>query len=267
MNNNLSETFARLRQENRKALIPFLTAEFPSPVRFDAAVDAVCESGADILEVGFPHSDPLADGPVIQHSSHRAISNGFTVARGFAAIKSITSRHSLPIVIMCYSNLIYKAGPAKFVKACCDSGVSGLIVPDMIIEESAQLRLLCARNAIDFINLVTPTTPIQRSAVIAAEGSGFLYLVSVVGTTGARVSFNNTLMRTVRQLKTKTDLPICIGFGISSPEMAEKAARCCDGVIIGSKLIQLIDSDEENNQFPRLRSFLVEVATRLGATR
>jgi tryptophan synthase alpha chain len=267
MNDKLNKTFVRLRQDNRRALIPFLTAEFPTPARFAAAVDAICESGADILEIGFPHSDPLADGPVIQHSSHRAISGGFTVSRGFAAIRSIASRHTLPIVVMCYANLICKAGPAQFVKSCRDCGVSGLIVPDMTVEESGQLRSLCARSKIAFINLVTPTTPPKRSAAIAASGSGFLYLVSVVGTTGARVRFNSAIKHTVRQLKSQTSLPICIGFGISTPEMAAEAARCSDGVIIGSKVIQLIDADDGDDHFTHLKTFLVEVATRLGDIR
>ena len=267
MNDKLIDTFSRLRRDNRKALIPFLTAEYPTPSRFTAAVDAICESGADILEIGFPHSDPLADGPVIQHSSHRSISNGFTVTRGFAAIRAIGSRHPLPIVIMCYSNLIHKAGPVQFVKACRYSGVSGLIVPDMIVEESSELRQLCSRNGIDFINLITPTTPPQRSAAIASAGTGFLYLVSVVGTTGARIQFNKAIRTTVRRLKSHTDLPVCIGFGISSPEMAAEAARCSEGVIIGSKVIQLIDSDDNNDRFPHLRTFLLEVAAQLGDTR
>ena len=267
MNDKLNRTFADLKKANRKALMPFITAGFPSQDRLAAAVDAICESGADIIEIGFPHSDPLADGPVIQHSSHRAISDGFTVANGFAAVTSITRRHKLPIVIMCYSNLIEKAGPTQFLKACCDSGVSGLIVPDMTIEESTTLRKLCSESDIDFINLIAPTTPPQRSATIAASGSGFLYLVSVVGTTGPRVRFDKNIEPRIRLLRRQTKLPICVGFGISSPETAAEAARCADGVIIGSKVIQLIDSDGENDHFPHLRAFLLEVATILGGQR
>ncbi len=264
MNDKLNKTLADLKKANRKALMPFITAGFPSQERFAAAVDAICESGADIIEIGFPHSDPLADGPVIQHSSHRAINQGFTVAKGFAAIKSITTRHTLPVVIMCYSNLIEKAGPARFLKSCLDSGVSGLIVPDMTVEESSLLRKLCSDAGIAFINLIAPTTPPKRAATIAASGSGFLYFVSVVGTTGPRARFDKSIERRIRQLRSHTALPICIGFGISSSETAAEAARYSDGVIIGSKVIQLIDSDGDNDHFPHLRTFLLEVATTLG---
>ncbi len=190
MNNGLSETFAYLRRNKRKALIPFLTADYPSRKRFAAAVEAVCDSGADILEIGFPHSDPLADGPVIQHSSTKALQNGFSVQRTFSDIEKIRGRISVPIAIMCYTNLIHRAGARAFADRCSNSGVSGLIVPDMIIEESADMRKLCEAHDISFINLVAPTTPARRARKIAATSSGFIYLVSVAGTTGARSRFN-----------------------------------------------------------------------------
>ncbi|MEW5794813.1 MAG: tryptophan synthase subunit alpha [Candidatus Zixiibacteriota bacterium] len=264
MNGRLDDTFARLRQQRRKALIPFLTAEYPDPERFKPAVDATCSSGADILEIGFPHSDPLADGPVIQRSSHRAIVNGFTVSRGFAAIRSIAAAHSLPIVVMCYSNLIFRAGLSRFLGECRDSGVSGLIVPDMILEESDKLRSTCARRDVAYIGLVTPTTPKDRAASIAEFGSGFLYLVSVTGTTGTRTRLDPKLRQSATRIKKQTALPVCIGFGISTPDMAAEAARYADGVIIGSKIIELIDSDNGDGHFRNLRGFMAEVAGRLG---
>lgn len=246
--------------------MPFLTAGYPDPLRFPAAIDAICESGADVLEIGFPHSDPLADGPVIQHASHTAIKNGFTLAKGFAAVTQIARRHPLRIVLMCYTNLIHQAGYSAFVKACRESGVSGLIVPDMIFEESAALRALCVRHDLAFINMIAPTTPPARAAAIAASGDGFIYLVSVAGTTGARTRFNSEIEHTAQQLRKATSLPLCIGFGISSPEMAARAAGFSDGVIIGSKVIQLIDADDRNNQFPTLRAFLDAVSAKLKGT-
>lgn len=264
MSTKLSKTFDRLRGEHRKAVMPFITAGYPNYSRFLLAVDAICESGADILEIGFPHSDPLADGPVIQHSSHEAILNGFTVDGGFDAIKKMAGRHALPIIVMCYSNLILRAGPERFVGMCRNAGVSGLIVPDMIIEESADLRSICTRHDVAFINLVTPTTPTRRARAISQSGSGFLYLVSVAGTTGVRRRFNDSVARIAKSLKKANSLPVCIGFGISTAEMAAKAAQHCDGVIIGSKILQLIDSSNGNDNFPALRQFLNDVRTRLG---
>lgn len=264
MNNKLDEIFAHLRADNRKALIPFVTAGYPDPARFPAVVDAICDTGADILEIGFPHSDPLADGTVIQHSSHVAITKGFTVATGFAGIRSIAAKHSLPIIIMCYSNLILQATPSRFVKECCNSGACGLIVPDMIVEESALMRSLCASAGIAFISLITPTTPPHRARAIARLSSGFLYLVSVTGTTGARTRFDKGIGGVVRSLRKMCELPICIGFGISSASMAEEAAQYGDGVVIGSRVIQLIDGDNGNDNFPQLRAFLNEVTMRLG---
>lgn len=267
MNDKLNDTFSRLRQQRRKALIPFLTAGYPEPARFPAAIDAICESGADVLEIGFPHSDPLADGPVIQHASHTSIINGFTLSKGFAAVKLIARRHHLPIVLMCYTNLIHQAAYSTFVNACRESGVSGLIVPDMILEESFSLRSICLRHGLAFINMIAPTTPPARAAAIAGSADGFVYLVSVAGTTGARTRFNNEIKHTALRLRKATSLPICLGFGISSPEMAARAAGFTDGVIIGSKVIQLIDADGRNDRFPTLRGFLESVSAQLKGTR
>ena len=265
MNRKLDNTFARLKLSGRKGLMPFITAGYPSRRKFDTAVNVICESGADVLEIGFPHSDPLADGPVIQHSSHVAIARGFTVQKGFAMVRGIVARHSVPVVVMCYSNLILRAGIERFVAQCSDAGVSGLIVPDMIVEEGADLRAMCAQHHIAFINLVTPTTPTERAREIAATGSGFLYLVTVSGTTGARRALDSSVGTLAKRIGKVSSLPVCIGFGISSPEMVAKAARYGDGVIIGSKILQLIDADSQDSSFPTLRSFLKDVREKLGA--
>lgn len=260
----LSDTFDRLRREHRKAMIPFITVGYPDPDRFVAVANIVCNSGADILEVGFPHSDPLADGPVIQQSSHQAIANGFTTNSAFAALKAISLQHQTPIVVMCYSNLILRTGARQFVSKCRASNVAGLIVPDMIIEESTELRVLCERSDIAFVNLVTPVTPPARTVAIARSGSGFLYFVSVTGTTGMRAKLDSSIAPRIRAIRKLTSLPICVGFGISSPELAAQAAEISDGVIIGSRILQLIAQDDGTNEYPSLRSFLTEVRTALG---
>ncbi len=229
-------------------------------------MDAVCESGADILEIGFPHSDPLADGPVIQHSSGQALKNGFSLDRAFPEIEKIAARIAIPVVVMCYSNLIHRVGARQFVARCSNAGISGLIVPDMIIEESTELKTLCDQWYISLINLVAPTTPNRRARRIANMSAGFIYLVSVAGTTGVRSRFNNGVRTLSKELRSATELPLCIGFGISSVDTAREAASIADGVIIGSKLIELIDLDDGNGRYPRLRSFLKTISNVLGGT-
>ncbi|MGB5139734.1 MAG: tryptophan synthase subunit alpha, partial [Candidatus Zixiibacteriota bacterium] len=153
----IAKVFANCRREGRAALMPFVTAGYPSIEEFVPLVESLSAGGADMIEVGFPHSDPLADGPVIQHASHLALENGFTVEKGFAAIQAATMRIAQPIVVMCYANVVLRRGVEKFVKQCEASGVSGLIVPDMILEESASVRAECRKHGIDFVPLVTLT--------------------------------------------------------------------------------------------------------------
>ncbi len=264
MKNNLEQKLSQLKQSGRKALIPFVTSGFPDQTRFGQLAAALLETEPDVLEIGLPHSDPLADGPVIQHSSHVAIANGFKLERAFDQITEMTTTHSVPIVIMCYSNLILRMGAKKFVKRASAAGVSGLIVPDMIIEESAELRSLCAEREIAFINLIAPTTTRERIQKIVPLSSGFVYLVSVTGTTGMRDHFDAHIDRTIRVIRKTSHLPICIGFGISSPELAARAAAQADGVIIGSKLLQLATECNGDSRFEKVRSFLTEVKMRLG---
>jgi tryptophan synthase alpha chain len=264
MINKLDESFARLRQQARRALIPFVTSGYPNGATFAKLTRMICAAGADVLEIGFPHSDPLADGPVIQHSSHVAIKNGFTLAAGFAGIRELTDAFSTPIVVMCYSNLIFRIGISTFMRKCAKSGVSGLIVPDMIIEEGGEVRAVGNRHGIAMINLVTPTTPYQRAIGISMLSSGFIYVVSVTGTTGPRSRIDYGIRAQIDQLRKVSSLPICVGFGISSAAMAAAAAQYSDGVIIGSKILQIADADDPDRGFPRLQSFLAEVKSKLG---
>ena len=264
MRSLLDDTFQSLKSTGSKALIPFLTSGYPDEESFLQLARLTCESGADVLELGFPHSDPLADGPVIQHSSHTAIQNGFTVERAFREIATLRREHSTPIVIMCYSNLVLRRTARTFIQQCVDSGVAGLIVPDMIIEESEKVRELCQAAGMSFINLITPTTEVKRAAFIAKISSGYIYLVSVAGTTGVRTQLNAKVRAITARLRKTTDLPICVGFGIASADMAAEVANDCDGVIIGSKLIQLIDEDNNKEEYAILRAFLTDVKAKLG---
>lgn len=259
----IAETFARCRRENRAALMPFVTCGYPSMDEFPAIMKCLSKSGADIIEVGFPHSDPLADGPVIQRASHLALEKGFTVEKGFAAIAAIRKNTSQPIVVMCYTNIILRAGVENFVKRCVANNVSGLIVPDMIPEESQQLRLACRRHGIDFIPLATLTSPPERAQAIADGATGFVYFVSVTGTTGARGTIHRELRPQVTKLRKQTTTPVAVGFGVSTPEMAGKIGAFSDGVIIGSAILQLIDNGGSNGNYLSVEKFLTEARMKL----
>ncbi|MFH2055031.1 MAG: tryptophan synthase subunit alpha [bacterium] len=267
MNKKLNETFARLRGSGAKALMPFLTCGYPDQQRFVRYVDAFVEAGADVIEIGFPHSDPLADGPVIQVASKQAIDKGFTLKRGFELIAELTARHQVPLVIMCYANLIRRHGYGQFIRHATKAGAAGLIVPDMIIEESRELRRLATQHNMDYINLVTPTTAAKRVAQITRVSSGFVYLVSVSGTTGMRNQVSRNLGATVKAIRETSDIPVCVGFGVSSPQMAARMSRQVDGVIIGSALINLIDGAAGGNGIKRVSGFLSQVRKALGEAR
>ncbi len=242
--------------------MPFVTCGYPSLTEFGPIINCLARNGADLIEVGFPHSDPLADGPVIQRASHLALERGFTVESGLAALAAI--QIEIPIVVMCYANLVIRNGVDKFVRRCAASRVAGLIVPDLIMEESALVRRSCDKHGLALIPLVTPTTQPQRAAQIAATAAGFIYFVSVVGTTGARLSLHRQLRSQVRQTRRRTTLPVAVGFGISTPDMVAEVASFSDGVIIGSKVLQLIDEAGPDKEYTSLATFLTEARMRSG---
>lgn len=244
MINRIHTTFAALRQAGRKALIPFIMGGDPNlPATADLLL-ALEDAGADAIEVGIPFSDPLADGPVIQAASARALRRGVTPAKVLAAIASVRRRLQVPVICLSYWNPIMQFGadgrftPEPFVRAATASGVSGIIVPDLPIEEGAALRGPALRQGLATVFLAAPTSPPQRLRAIASTSEGFIYYVSVTGTTGVRRALPSDLVHGVRQLKLLTTKPVCVGFGISTPRQASTAARISDGVIVGSALIQ-----------------------------
>lgn len=263
----IAETFARCRHENRAALMPFITCGYPSMSDFPAIMKCLSNSGADIIEVGFPHSDPLADGPVIQRTSHLALERGFTVEKGFAAIAAIKMKIQQPIVVMCYTNVVLRAGIGEFVKRCAANRVSGLIVPDMIPEESQRLRLACRNRGIDLIPLVALTSPTERAEAIADDATGFVYFVSVTGTTGARKTMHRELKPKVTRLRRQMKTPVAVGFGVSTPEMAGTIGAFSDGVIVGSAILQLIDNCDSNGNYSLVEKFLTEARMKLESQR
>ena len=240
-------TFNRLRRAGRKALIPFVMGGDPDLATTRQVLLALEEAGADLIEVGIPFSDPLADGPVIQASAARALARGATPARVLAAIHAIRSRLRVPVVCLSYWNPIAQFGhngaannPRSFVRAARASGISGVIVPDLPVEEGAALRAAAACEGLATVFLAAPTSPPARLRAVARASEGFIYYVSVTGTTGARRVLPQALVHGVRQLKVLTTKPICVGFGISTPAQAAAVARVADGVIVGSALIRAI---------------------------
>lgn len=240
MNYELTAVFNKLRQQGRKALIPYFTALYPSKRVFEQSMLAAAKAGADIIEIGLPFSDPMADGPVIQHSSHYALTHGFTIDRMFQSIRCLKPKLSVPLVIMTYLNPVLKRGLKRFAKECKESGVSGLIMPDLIPESGSVLEKELARAGLAINYLAAPNTSTQRIRLIAGRTTGFIYLVSIAGVTGARKTLPAYLPQVVRRIRRVTNKPLCIGFGISTPAQAKAAAQLCDGVIIGSALVKMV---------------------------
>lgn len=241
--NLVDEIFARLRSQRRKAFMPFLTAGDPDVGTTAALLPQVAAAGADLIEVGFPFSDPIADGPVIQASYTRALNNGIKIADLFTAIRSVTSKSGFttPIVGMVSYSLIHRRGAEAFVSTAKESGLSGLIVPDLVADEADDFAALCRQIDMKLILLVTPTTTPERAAKIVSLCTGFVYCVSVVGITGERDKLPAELTEQLARLRTMTNLPLCVGFGVSRPEHVRHLKDIADGVIVGSALIKKLE--------------------------
>jgi tryptophan synthase alpha chain len=236
----LEAVFAANRAAGRKALAPFVTAGDPDAATTVAVLEAIAKAGASLCELGVPYSDPIADGPVIQASYTRALGKGLTLADMFDAAKQASARVSMPILAMASYSLIFRRGIDRFVADAVAAGLAGFVVPDLPIEESDDLDTACRQAGLALVRLVTPTTPPDRAEAIAKKSTGFLYCVSVAGVTGARTELPPGLVDRVKWLKTKTDVPILVGFGISSPEQVKAVAEVADGVIVGSALVRRI---------------------------
>lgn len=234
----LADLFATLGRQGRSALAPFVTAGDPDVATTLAVLEAIDRAGASLCELGVPYSDPIADGPVIQSSYTRSLAGGFTLERLFELSRAATQRVRMPILVMASYSLIYRRGIDRFVADGVAAGLSGFVVPDLPIEESDQLDALCREAGVALVRLVTPTTPPERAEAIARRSTGFLYCVSVAGVTGARTELPSGLIERVKWLRTKTDVPILVGFGIASPEQARAVAEVADGVIVGSAVVR-----------------------------
>ncbi len=234
-----ARTFAELSSRRRAALVVYLTAGHPDFERSLELMQGVAEAGADVIEAGVPFSDPLADGPVIQASSQRALEGGMTFDRTLELISRAKSRQ--PVVLFTYLNPLLAAGDDALERAA-SAGASGVLVTDLPLGADPALEERIAAGPLAFIRLVAPTTPATRMADIARHGSGFVYLISRTGVTGLRSELPPELPATVERLRSATTLPICVGFGISTPDHAAAVARLADGVVVGSAVVRAADS-------------------------
>ena len=234
----IDDLFADLRSKGRKALMPFLTAGDPDLEFTCQSLRELADVGASLCEVGIPYSDPIADGPVIQASYQRALDQKIKFSEILDSISTVSSKISMPLVTMVSYAIILRRGLERFVVSAKLAGFSGAIVPDLLVEESSQLREICRREDFSLIQLVTPTTPRDRQNRIADSTTGFIYFVSVTGITGERTELPAELLENVSWLREQTPLPVCIGFGISHPDHIKRLAPVADGLIVGSAFIR-----------------------------
>lgn len=225
--------------ENGKAFIAFITCGDPDLETTGAAVRAAVENGADLIELGIPFSDPTAEGPVIQGANLRALQGGVTTDQIFAFVKELRRDVKVPMVFMTYGNVVFSYGAEKFIFACREIGIDGLILPDLPYEEKEEFQPLCTQYGVDLISLIAPTSE-DRIAMIAKEAEGFLYIVSSLGVTGTRSEIKTDLTSIIDVARQHTDIPCAVGFGISTPGQARKMANLSDGVIVGSAIIKLL---------------------------
>jgi tryptophan synthase alpha chain len=233
--NFITQRFADLRTRNRRALVCYLTAGYPDEARSVELLRGVAVAGADLIEIGIPFSDPLADGPVIQASSQQALAQGMTYTRALAIIAEAAV--DVPVIVFSYLNPLLAAGPSALTRAA-DAGASGVLVTDLPVGADPPREAWFGESPLAFIRLVAPTTPSARMSEIARHGSGFVYLISRLGVTGARADMAPELPATIARLRTATTLPICVGFGIARPDHATAVGRVADGVVVGSALVE-----------------------------
>lgn len=225
--------------EHGKAFIAFVTCSDPDLETTGAVVRAAVENGADLIELGIPFSDPMAEGPVIQGANLRALRGGVTTDKIFAFVKELRTEVSVPMVFMTYANVIFSYGADRFISTCRNIGMDGLIVPDLPYEEKEEFLPYCEKYGVDLISLIAPTSA-QRIAMIAKEAQGFLYVVSSLGVTGTRNEITTDLDAITKIVRENTKVPCAIGFGISTPEQARNIAASADGFIVGSAIVSII---------------------------
>jgi len=242
MANRIDTTMQRLKNAGKTALVPFVTVGFPDLDTSEALAQTILESGGDMLELGIPFSDPLADGPTIQMTSFRALENGANLRKSLEMLKRLRDKGvEAPLIFMGYYNPFLRYGIEKFLQASEDAGLDGIIVPDLPTEESAEFREACQIHGIHVIPLLAPTSPDSRIAEACKGAGGFIYCVSLTGVTGARQSLSSGLSDLVGRIRQHTELPVIVGFGISRYEHIQEIGQFADGAVVASALLDAID--------------------------
>lgn len=239
--NRLDQRFAELRSKNQSAFVAYICAGDPSLEKTRDIVLALEKCGADVVELGLPFSDPLADGIVNQMAADRALRGGTTTAKVIAFIKELRRETQIPLVLFTYLNPVYTYGFEAFHKDAADAGADGVLILDLPPDEAAQNKELIENSGLKHIRLIAPTTPEERIKLIAAEAEGFIYYVSREGVTGAQTTLSDSIGSMVGLIQASTKTPVCVGFGISNPEQAAKVATMADGVVVGSAIVKLIE--------------------------
>lgn len=258
----MSRIEAVFNKSGHKALIPYLTVGYPSLETTLEMAPLLASAGCDLIELGIPFSDPLADGTTIQRASYHALNQGVTPEICLETANKLKSKVKVPMVFMTYFNPVFSYGLDKFCRDCASSGISGLIIPDLPPEEGGELEKISSKHGLDLIYLLAPTSTDERIELVTKKSHGFIYLVSITGVTGSRDRLPRELEGFISKIRQRSRLPLCVGFGISNLDEAKRVARAADGVIIGSRLIQLL---EENDGIGKVRSFARELREALNS--
>lgn len=263
----IKSAFDQAKAEKRPAFLPFIMAGYPDYEQTIEIALTLQEAGADLIELGFPYSDPLADGPTLQEAASTAIKEGMTFSKGLELIAEMRKRGVvIPIIAFCYFNPIYQYGLEAFVKKAQEAGANGLLVPDLPFEEADELNTICKRANFAFISLVAPTSK-ARIKEIVSEADGFIYCISSLGVTGVRESFSEEIEHFLKEVRSCTPLPMAVGFGVSKREHVQFLAPHVDGIIIGSAIVRKISEhidefknpDQKENALSALKRFVLEL--------
>lgn len=245
----IAETFRKLSAEGRAALMPYISAGHPTIDVTEALLPALAKNGADLIELGIPYSDPLADGPTIQRAGQEALAAGATIPKIHAMVRRVREQGlEAPVLYMVYYNCVYRHGEERFIDDAVQAGIDGLIVPDLPLEESESLEAIARERGIELIYLLAPTSTPSRITATAKRASGFIYCVSLTGVTGARNTLSSSVEPLLQSIRAETAVPLAVGFGVSTPDQASAVASMADGVIVGSALIDKIESAHGNKR-------------------
>lgn len=266
--NRIDALFRSKREANAASLIFFLTAGHPNPDATIEAVSALEKGGADLIELGIPFSDPIADGPTIQHASQVALEAGMTVQGVLDLVRQIRERSQIPLILFSGFNPIFRYGEARFAAAAAEAGADGVLIPDLPPEEGTEIERACREHGLKTVFLAAPTTTTERIATIGEHSTGFLYYISLRGVTGARTELPPDLRDNIERIRKATPLPLAVGFGISQPHHASEVAKIADGVVVGSALVRLIDEQAGKPDFAeRVRSYAGSLADAISSAR